>query len=160
MSSKPYWVLALSLLGISFAGPLVRLSAADPLAIAVWRLGFSLVIVAAFLAGSGEWREWRRVTRPELLLAIAAGVALALHFWAWNASIHLTTIAASVTLVNLQPAVVALISALALREIPTRKQLIGIAVAILGAMIVAAPDLKGGVAPGGNAPLLGNLLAI
>jgi drug/metabolite transporter (DMT)-like permease len=138
---------------------LVRLSAADPLAIAVWRLGFSLVIVAAFLAGSGEWREWRRVTRPELLLAIAAGVALALHFWAWNASIHLTTIAASVTLVNLQPAVVATISAVALREAPTRTQLWGIAIAILGALVVAAPDLFGGLAPSGNAHLLGNLLA-
>jgi drug/metabolite transporter (DMT)-like permease len=159
MSKKPFWVLALSLLGISFAGPLVRLSAADPLAIAVWRLGFSLVIVAAFLAGSGEWREWRRVTRPELLLAIAAGVALALHFWAWNASIHLTTIAASVTLVNLQPAVVATISAVALGEAPTRTQLWGIAIAILGALVVAAPDLFGGLAPSGNAHLLGNLLA-
>jgi drug/metabolite transporter (DMT)-like permease len=159
MSKKPFWVLALSLLGISFAGPLVRLSAADPLAIAVWRLGFSLVIVAAFLAGSGEWREWRRVTRPELLLASAAGVALALHFWAWNASIHLTTIAASVTLVNLQPAVVATISAVALREAPTRTQLWGIAIAILGALVVAAPDLSGGLAPSGNAHLLGNLLA-
>jgi drug/metabolite transporter (DMT)-like permease len=160
MSKKPFWVLGLALLGISFAGPLVRLSAADPVTIAVWRLGFSLVIVALFLAATRQWRDWRRIDSKELLLAVSAGVALALHFWAWNASIHLTTIAASVTLVNLQPAVVALISALALREVPTRKQLIGIGVAILGAMIIAAPDVKGGIAPGGNAPLLGNLLAI
>src|SRR5437868_2416815 len=160
MSKKPFWVLGLAVLGISFAGPLVRLSAADPVAIAVWRLGFSLLIVGAFLVATRQWREWRRIDFGDLLLAIGGGVALALHFWAWNSSIHLTTIAASVTLVNLQPAFVASISALALREIPTRKQLIGIAVAILGAMIVAAPDLKDGVAPGGNAPLLGNLLAV
>jgi len=160
MSKKPFWVLGLALLGISFAGPLVRLSAADPVTIAVWRLGFSLVVVALFLLATTQWRDWRRIDSKDLLLAVGAGVALALHFWAWNASIHLTSIAASVTLVNLQPAFVALISAFALREIPTRKQLIGIGVAILGAMIIAAPDLKGGVAPGGNAPLLGNLLAI
>jgi len=159
MSRKPFWVLALALLGISFAGPLVRLSAADPVAIAVWRLGFSLLIVAAFLVVTGEWRDWRCLTAPELVLAIVAGVALALHFWAWNASIHLTTIAASVTLVNLQPAVVATISAIALREVPSRKQLWGIAVAIVGALVVAAPDLAGGSALGGNDPLLGNLLA-
>src|SRR6266446_1198144 len=54
---SPGWVLALALLGISFAGPLVKLSAADPLAIAVWRLGFSLVIVAGFLLATGEWRQ-------------------------------------------------------------------------------------------------------
>lgn len=159
MSTKPYWVLALSLLGISFAGPLVRLSTADPVAIAVWRLGFSLLIVAVFLVGTGEWRDWKRITSRELTLAGAGGVSLALHFWAWNASIHLTTIAASVTLVNLQPAVVATISALALREAPTRRQVVGIAIAILGALVVAVPDLKGGMALSGNDPLLGNLLA-
>ncbi len=157
---KPYWILALSLLGIAFAGPLVRLSAADPVAIAVWRIGFSLLIVAACLLTTGEWRDWAALNPRELGLAGVAGVSLALHFWAWNASIHLTTIAASVTLVNLQPAVVATISAIALREVPTTKQVVGIAIAIVGAMVVAAPDLRGGLAPSGNAPLLGNLLAI
>jgi drug/metabolite transporter (DMT)-like permease len=160
MSNKPFWVLALSLVGISFAGPLVRLSQADPVVIAVWRLGFSLLVVAAFLVTTGEWRDWRRITRGELALAVAGGIALALHFWAWNASIHLTTIAASVTLVNLQPAVVVAISAFALREAPTRLQLAGIGLAILGAVVIAAPDLEKGLAPAGNAPLLGNLLAL
>jgi drug/metabolite transporter (DMT)-like permease len=159
-SAKPYWVLALSLLGISFVGPLVRLSSADPVVIAVWRLGFSLVIVGILLLATGEWRDWKRLTARDLALAAGGGVSLALHFWAWNASIHLTTIAASVTLVNLQPAVVAAISAVALRESPTRRQVFGIAIAILGALAIAAPDLRGGMAPSGNAPLLGNLLAI
>ena len=159
MSRKPYWVLALSLLGIAFAGPLVRLSTADPVAIAVWRLAFSLVVVGAFLVATGEWRDWRKITRDELLLAVLAGISLALHFWTWNASIHLTTIAASVTLVSLQPAVVAAISAISLREAPSKRQVLGIAVAIAGAFIIAAPDLRGGLAPSGNRPLLGNLLA-
>ena len=49
MSKKPFWVLALALIGISFAGPLVRLSNADPVVIAIWRLGFSLIVVFGFL---------------------------------------------------------------------------------------------------------------
>jgi drug/metabolite transporter (DMT)-like permease len=138
----------------------VRLSAADPVAIAAWRLAFSLVIVGAFLAATGEWRDWRRITSGELLLATLGGVSLALHFWTWNASIHLTTIAASVTLVSLQPAVVAAISAISLREAPSKRQVLGIAVAIAGAFIIAAPDFRGGLAPSGNRPLLGNLLAM
>jgi drug/metabolite transporter (DMT)-like permease len=158
MTAKPYWVLALAMLGISFAGPLVRLSNADALTIAVWRLGFSLLIVAALLIATSEWRDWRRLNVYQLLLALAAGVSLALHFWAWNASIHLTTIAASVTLVNLQPAIIAAISATALKERPTAKQILGIAIAIAGAIIIAAPDFsRGGHA---NAPLLGNVLAV
>ncbi|MFL5558749.1 MAG: DMT family transporter [Gemmatimonadaceae bacterium] len=160
MARTPYWILALALVGISFAGPLVRLSAADPLAIAVWRLGLSLVIVGGFLVATEEWRDWRLLTYREAALAGLAGVSLAMHFWAWNASIHLTTIAASVTLVNLQPAVIAVISAIALREAPSGRQVLGIAIAIIGALIVAGPDIRGGLAPSGNAPLLGNLLAI
>jgi drug/metabolite transporter (DMT)-like permease len=160
MSSRPYWVLALSLLGIAFAGPLVRLSSADPVAIAVWRLAFSLLIVGVFLAITGEWLDWRKITPGELVLAAAGGVLLALHFWAWNASIHLTTIAASVTLVSLQPAVVAIISAVALREAPSRRQMLGIAIAMSGAFIIAAPDFQAGIAPAGNRPLQGNILAV
>jgi len=158
-ATSPYWVLALALVGISFAGPLVKLSSADPVAIGVWRLGFSLLIVAAFLLATGQWREWSRITSAQLGLAVMGGVSLALHFWAWNASIHLTTIAASVTLVSLQPAVVAAISALLIREAPSPRQIVGIAIAISGALIIAAPDLAGGIAPAGNRPLLGNLLA-
>lgn len=158
MRAKPYWVLALAVLGISFAGPLVRLSNAGALAIAVWRLGFSLVIVTVFLVVTGEWGEWRRLTPQEFLLAVAAGVCLALHFWAWNASIHLTTIAASVSLVNLQPAIVAAMSAFALKEPPSSRQVAGIVAAIIGAFIIASPDLKNGAVA--SAPLIGNLLAV
>ena len=160
MSSRsPFWVLAAALLGISFAGPLVRLSAADPLAIAVWRLGFSLIIVAGFLLATGEWRQWRTLTGRDAAIASFAGVALALHFWAWNASIHLTTIAASVTLVNLQPAIIIGISALFLRETPTSRQLIGIAIAVAGALVIAIPDLGNTSSTAGQNATLGNLLA-
>lgn len=157
---SPYWILTLALVGISFAGPLVRLSSADPVAIAVWRLGMALVVVGVFLVGTGQWRELRRVTSRELTFAAIGGVSLALHFWAWNASVHLTTIAASVTLVSLQPAVVAVISAILIREAPSPRQSVGIAIAILGALVVAGPDLVVGGTPSGNRPLLGNLLAL
>lgn len=152
-------MLAAALIGISFAGPLVKLSTADPLVIATGRLGFSLPIVAAFLATSGEWRQWRRVTKRQFLLSTFAGIALALHFWAWNASVHMTTLAASVTLVSLQPAFVLAISAFLLREYPTRVQLIGIGVAFVGAAVIATGG--GDVPPGrtGSAAM-GNLLAV
>lgn len=152
-------VLALSLVGISFAGPLVRLSTSDPLVIAVWRLCFSLVIVAVALALTSEWKEWRRLTRADLMLAAASGIALAIHFWAWNASIHLTTIAASVTLVSLQPVFIVAISAIFLREAPTRRQLAGIAIAVAGAMIIAAPGWRESGEAFHRGAMLGNLLA-
>jgi drug/metabolite transporter (DMT)-like permease len=89
-------VLGLALLGVSFSGPLVRLSHAHPLAIAAWRLGFSLVVIAVALLVTGEWRQWRRLTWREVGIAAGAGGMLALHFWSWNTSIGLTSEAASV----------------------------------------------------------------
>ena len=157
--SRAALVLALSLAGISFAAPLVRFSAAHPLAIAAWRLGFSLVIVGAFLLATGSWRQWRLLSRRDLALGAAAGVMLALHFWSWNASLRYTTVAASVVLVNMQAPFVGILSALALREPPGRLGVAGIVIATVGALLVALPDLRGGAVGGAN-PILGDVLAI
>ena len=94
---------------------------------------------------------------------------LALHFWSWNASLAYTTVAASVVLVNLQPAIVALGSMLFLHEPATRRQGIGLTVGMLGALLVAAPAILGSTpsaglattAPLGIPPrLFGDLLAL
>ncbi|HEX8944835.1 MAG TPA: DMT family transporter [Gemmatimonadaceae bacterium] len=153
-------VLVLALLGISFAGPLVRLSHAHPLAIAIWRLGFSLIIIAIALVVTGSWRQWRRLDRSGTMIAIGAGAMLAVHFWTWNASISFTTVAASVVLVNTQPALVALLSAGWLREPPTRRQWMGIGVAMAGAFIVALPDMASAANATTGRALFGDALAL
>ena len=158
---NPWLVLFFSLLAISTSGPLVRTSNADPLAIAVYRLGFSLIVVAIALMATGSWRELKRITARELLIALGAGAMLALHFWSWNASIHLTTVAASVVLVNMHPPFVALLSTFWLREKPGRIQWLGIGVAMIGAAIVAGSDAGPGAVGGSHGPaLLGDGLAL
>ena len=155
-------MLVLALLGVSLSGPLVRLSGAHPLAIAAWRLGFSLVVIGAALLITGEWRQWRGISRRELVIALGAGSMLALHFWSWNSSVALTSVAASVVLVNTQPVVVALLSMVWLREAPTRRQWIGIGIAMVGALVVAFPDLMRDSTGAAAHPraLLGDLLAL
>jgi drug/metabolite transporter (DMT)-like permease len=155
----PWVVLALAVIAISFGGPLTRLANAHPLAVAVWRLGLSLLAVAGFLLARRGWRQWRTLTRRELGAALAAGVFLALHFWSWITSLALTTVAASVVLVNTQPVIVALLSAVVLHEAPARRQWMGIGVAVTGAVIVAAPDLATSAGASRGA-LLGDLLAL
>ena len=153
-------VLFLALVGVSFAGPLVRLSHAHPLAIAIWRLGFALIVIAVALVVTGTWRQWRRLDRTSVIVAVGAGAMLAVHFWTWNASIGLTTVAASVVLVNMQPAIVALLSVLWLHEPPTRRQWGGIAIAIAGAVVVALPDLLSSATPITGRALIGDALAL
>ena len=156
------FVLALALLGVSLSGPLVRLSHAHPLAIAAWRLAFSLVIIAIALIFTGQWRQWQRLTLREVAIAVGAGGMLALHFWSWNTSITLTSVAASVVLVNTQPVVVALLSVFWLREAPSRRQWVGIAIAMTGALIVASSDFRAGSATTTAHPRawLGDMLAL
>ena len=161
MTARPLLVLLFALLGISMAGPLVRLSHADPLAIAVWRLGVSMAIIGTIVVSSGSWRQWSRLARADLGIALGAGVMLALHFWAWNASIGLTTVSASVVLVNVQPIVVAAVSATWLHEAPNRGQWLGIAIAVAGAVIVGVGDASASTSAA--APphaVLGDLLAL
>jgi drug/metabolite transporter (DMT)-like permease len=155
-------VLSASLLGISFAGPLTRLSSADPLAIAIGRIAFSLIAIGTLLAITGEWRQFARLSWFEWFLAVGAGAILALHFWSWNASLHLTTIAASTTLVtSLQPGFVALLSIFIAHETPSRRQLVGLAIATLGAISITAPDFLSGAATVATPnPLLGNVLSV
>lgn len=153
-------VLFLALVGISFAGPLVRLSHAHPLAIAIWRLGFALIVIAGALVVTGSWRQWRRLDRPSVLVAVAAGALLAIHFWTWNASIGFTTVAASVVLVNMQPALVALLSGAWLREPPSGKQWGGIGIAMFGAFVVALPDLAAQTGGTSGRALFGDVLAL
>ena len=159
---RPSIVLFLAILGISVSGPLVRLSHAHALTIAVWRVAFTLPIVAAAVLATGSWRQWSRLEPRGVALAFVAGTMLALHFWTWNASIGLTTIAASVVLVNTQPLIVAALSSVWLREPPSRRAWLGIAIAVVGAMIVVAPDLlMTGPANGGSPrALFGDLLAL
>ncbi len=133
-------VLLTAILGISVSGPLARLAQAEPLAIAVWRLILALSVVGAMLLATGTWREWRTLSRRDVGIAGAAGVFLAIHFWSWIASLGMTTIAASVLLVNLHPVVIIAGSALWLGERPTRRQMVGLLIALLGAMVLGLGD--------------------
>ena len=157
---SPLLVLAGSLLGISLAAPLIRLSDAHPIAIAAWRLAFSLLPILLIGARLGSFRAFRTLDRGLVGAAVAAGGLLALHFWSWNASLRYTSVAASVTLVNLQPVIIAAVSARLLGEAPSRRQWVGILVAMLGAIGVAWVDAPSGEALAGGNALLGDALAV
>jgi drug/metabolite transporter (DMT)-like permease len=125
--------------------------------------------LVAWLRWQGGWRQWQLLNARDHVVAAGAGAMLALHFWSWNASLQYTTVAASVVLVNMQPALVALGSAWLLREPVTRRQLGGVAIGMLGALVVALPafgsrtSVRGAaiVAPFDMPPVLfGDLLAV
>jgi drug/metabolite transporter (DMT)-like permease len=150
---SPSAALLVAVLAISWAGPLVRFTTAPPLAIAAWRLLISIAFIAAVLLVRRTPPP--RLSRRDWALAAAAGIFLAAHFWSWIASLGLTTISSSVVLVSAQPVFVALLSGALLGERATRRQWVGIAVAVAGAAIIAWGDF--GLGPDA---LLGDALAL
>lgn len=151
----PGFALTGAVVAISFAGPLVRFSTAEALVISAWRLLFSVGIIGIILLFRGNPLRNVRLSRREWALGIGAGFLLAGHFWAWVASIQLTSIASSSVLVSTQPLFVAGLSVAFLRENPSPRQWIGILVAVFGAGVIGWGDMT----VGGSA-LLGDGLAL
>jgi len=145
------------LVAMSTSGPVIRLAATAPLAVATWRLVITLGVVMVALLLTGGWRQLRRLSLGDFALGTVAGIFLALHFWTWMASLELTTVAASTVLVSLQPVFVAGGSALFLKEHPVRGQWVGIGIAVIGAVIIG---LGAGSEPGASHALKGDLLAL
>jgi drug/metabolite transporter (DMT)-like permease len=148
-------VLAVSVFAVSLSAPLIRFTDVPALLVSFWRLAITLLLIAVILTTRGEWSALAALTRRELGVAALAGVFLAAHFATWIASVHLTTVAASAALVATQPVWVALFATVTLRESPSRRQWVGIAIAVLGAAVIGGGDLTCG--PG---TLQGHALAL
>jgi drug/metabolite transporter (DMT)-like permease len=148
--------MAIAVVAMSWAAPLIRLSAAPPLAIAAWRLTFATLLLTPALAVSPARREWSKLGGPERRIAAVAGVFLALHFASWITSLRLTSVAASAVLVSLSPVFAWAFSRLFLGERPARRQAVGIVLAIVGAAVIALGDAS----HAGRGALVGDLLAL
>jgi drug/metabolite transporter (DMT)-like permease len=129
-------------LAVSSASIFIRYAQADgapSLVIAAYRLTMAALILLPIVL----WRhrdELRRLTRRDLLMVSASGAFLGAHFGTWISSLAYTTVANSVVLVSTAPLFVALIAALFLRERLTRPVQIGLAVALMGSVIVGVSD--------------------
>jgi drug/metabolite transporter (DMT)-like permease len=134
----PLLVLLLAVLAVTYAGPAVKFTTAPAVAIAFWRLALVLPVTLAL-----SLRESRRsLDRSTRLLMVLSGLLLAVHFWAWIASLRFTTVASSVLLVNLRPVIVWAIAAAWLHEQPGLRERWGIALAVLGATLIGVGDAR------------------
>ncbi len=127
-------LLAVAVLAISSSAVLVRWADASPVALAVWRtLGGALILAPAARRSSVRptGRQWLAIT--------VAGVALGVHFATWLASLELTSVAASVTLVSTAPIMIAIAMAITGRG-PSRMTWLAIGLAIIGTMVIAGGD--------------------
>jgi len=160
-------ILGAALLGVSSGGALLQsFGDVPPLLRASWRLQATTVLLLplAVLDWRREGAPWtsREEGRSDLVLVLASGLFLALHFGAWTASLDRTTLTHSLLFVTAHPLVVLVGSAVLLafgREIipPGRRGWAGGLLGLVGASLTL---LDVGDATGGQeVTLFGDVLA-
>ena len=151
----PNLVLLVSIVAVSTASILIRLTDAPPMAIATWRLVLSTLMLLPLFLSRGGVSKLRAMGRNDLLMLTGVGFVLAVHFATWITSLSLTSVASSVIFVHVDPIFVVLVSHYLLRERVSRRVAWGIGVAFMGASIIAVGDMGLG---GGN--LRGDALSL
>lgn len=133
--------LALGMVAFSTSSIMTRYAQvyAPSLVIAAYRMGLaSLVLIP--LASIRYARALKGMARNQLVLSLASGVFLAIHFGTWITSLEYTTVASSLVLVWTSPLFVALLSPWTLSESITRPIKIGLVVSMTGSVIVGLGD--------------------
>jgi drug/metabolite transporter (DMT)-like permease len=166
VSSKPkrsavptrvIFVIIAGIFAISSSAILIKSAQAEKipsLVIAAGRLALSAIMLTPFVLSSYRFRllpantprphldipvdaiKDIALTRRDLALVVAAGILLALHFATWVTSLEYTSVLLSVVFVTTGPIWVAFLEMIWLRTPLARTVAYGLAIAILGGLIV------------------------
>lgn len=146
-------IVLIGVVGISASAVLVRWSTAPSMVLVLYRMTIAVLMLAPSVLLRGR-EELRSMTGRELLLTMAAGCCLGLHFSAFFESLRHTSIASAVILSDAEVLFVALGSILVFRKKLSRQCWLAVALALIGAVLVALAD------SGGESGLWGNTLAL
>ncbi len=145
MDRRPYAGIALAVISVSWASIFITWSTSPAITIALYRLGFATLILAAVLLVrffTSKKRPLAGLPRRDLLLMAGIGAILATHFTLWISSLKVPqeSIAASVVLVTSHPLMVGILSHFVLKERLNRWMAIGIVVGFSGVIVIAYAD--------------------
>jgi drug/metabolite transporter (DMT)-like permease len=151
----PYLRLGAAQVAIGAAAIFARyaLTGAGPLAVAAARLALAALVLLALSRGLT-----RLSRRRELALGLA-GLALALHFATWIASLEFTSVAVSTLLVTTTPLWTEIFDAVRERRAPSVAFVLSLVLGFAGVALVAAQRSSGAPPVPGHA-LLGDILAL
>ncbi len=152
---RDVWLVVVASMAFATAGPLAKVASPEvpSLVMACARTGIAAVILA--LVGPRVLLASLRSLSGRHRAAVAlAGVLLAAHFVLFLAGLGATSLAAAVALVSLEPVAVVLAAFFVFGARPTSRELVGLLVAMLGALVVASG------AGAGEHRLVGDLMVL
>jgi drug/metabolite transporter (DMT)-like permease len=136
-SLSPILGLVAGIFAVSSASLLIRFAQreAPSIVIAMYRMVISAVVLSPFFLRKAI-KEIAPLDKKTKLLLTLSGTFLALHFTFWITSLEYTTVASSVVLVTTAPLWVALFSPFFLNEKLNKWILGGLAVSLIGSIVV------------------------
>lgn len=155
--STPYFAVFVAVVSVSFASIFILWSSASPIVIAAYRMLFASLMLLPFAIGPFR-KQCLALPRRTVVILALIGVVLALHFYTFNTSLTLTTVAAATLLVTAHPLLIGLVSVFYLKE-THKKAMIGMALGFSGIVLISITGLSGGVMEGNVLAIIGALLA-
>lgn len=132
--------LFIGIVAISFSSIFVKWSDAPVSVQGMYRLLFTLFLMLPFTLK--HISTLKSISLREWMLLLLSGIFLALHFLYWMGSLKLTTVASSTILLSLQPVFVMAGAYFAFREKTSKPAIIGMLVAISGAVMIGWGDIS------------------
>lgn len=144
-------------MAIGFAGIFMRLSDVNPLASAFWRMALAAPILWLWTwrVGGADRAAGRATTFAPALAW--AGLYFAGDMALWHMSLHFTTVSNATLLSNFAPVFIALWMWLAWKKRFSRLFILGMTIALAGAVLLVAPSAAGA---GSDYKLLGDALGL
>lgn len=133
-------LIAVGVVAISTASPLIAATAAPALAIAFWRNALGTAALGP-LALTRARHELTHLSRAAWSGSLVSGALLAAHFATWIPSLSMTSVASSTALLATQPAWAALLARMRGEVVPHRAWW-GIGIAFVGVVVIAGVDLS------------------
>ncbi len=129
--------VALASTTFAVSSPIARFARpAHPLLVAFGRVALASLILFA-LDAPGVWRYWREMTPATRWRIFICGALLGTHFALFQAGLDATSLPAAVSLVSLEPVGVVFAALVFFREMPSRREQVGVVLATLGAAVIA-----------------------
>lgn len=144
-------IIILGVLGASFSAILVRYSDAPSTVLVFYRMLFAVLLLLPGMAAGRQ--ELKKLRRKDILLCMASGIFLGMHFTCYFLSLQYTGITSSVVLVDTEVFFVALGGVLFLKERLSPLAWLSIFITFAGSVVVALGDMQG-------SGLLGDILAL
>ncbi|BAL81667.1 DMT family transporter [Caldisericum exile] len=144
-------ILVIGVISVGVSSILIRLTDAEPIVIATYRLTLSALLVAPLYIF-----YQKKIPFKESIAFVPLAVFLSTHFILWIYSLKFTTVASSTVLVTTNPIFVPIFGYLFYKKVVKKELLLGIAIAISGSILIGLSS-KGSMA---KAPLLGDILAL